>query len=367
MDNGTESDSLPEKVSGYRLYHGYVSLAICLSGIILNILNAFIWSRKRMKSSTNLILLTLSITDCVSLFLYLVYSSYMFIATGPSQLLYHSQPWMYVVIITFHEFIAFHTTSSWLTISLAIFRYIKVCHPTSGKIWCNRKRAEIAIGIVFVMTAIATIPFYFYYEVYSVSEDYPNITGYWIRKTKFARNNVDYQTALLWLYGVIFKVCPSIAMTVLSVLMARELHRAQKRQKVFRNGPESHVTNIHGYSRTTIMLIVIVMLYVISEIPIGISAFTSGLNGEESHYFYFLLYSEVGDILDLLPLLNASFNFAVYFALSDRFRLVFRLLILRKTTSEIPHGSETLEMSGSTAKVFTVPEFWNSVKQRLHL
>ncbi|XP_048776719.2 sex peptide receptor-like [Ostrea edulis] len=366
MDNGTEADYRPESVSGYRLYHGYISLVICLSGIVLNIFNAFIWSRKRMKSSTNLILMALSITDCVSLFLYLVYSSYLFIATGPSQLLYHSETCMYVVVITFHEFIGFHTTSNWLTICLAIFRYIKVCHPNSGKLWCNRKRAELAIVLVFVMTTIATIPFYFYYEVYNVSEDYPNITGYWIRKTKFARNNVDYQTILLWLYGVIFKVCPSIAMVVLSALMALKLHRAQKRQKVFRVGPESHVTNLRGYNHTTIMLIAIVMIYVILEIPIGISAFTSGLNGEESHYFYFLLYSEVGDILDLLPLLNASFNFAVYFALSDQFRSVFRLLIMRKATIEIPHGSETIEMSGST-KVYTVPVIWNSVRQTLHL
>ncbi|XP_061184731.1 sex peptide receptor-like [Saccostrea echinata] len=368
MDNVTETAALPEGVSGYRLYHGYVSLVVCSLGIGLNILNAFIWSRKCMRSSTNLILTMLAITDCLCLFFYLIYSSYLFIATGPSQLLYHPKVWMFVVVITFHEFIAFHTTSNWLTISLAIFRYIKVCHPNAAKVWCNKRRAKLTVVIVFVTTAMATIPFYFYYEVYNVSEDYPTLTGYWIRKTNFARNNIDYQTILLWLYGVIFKVCPSIAMIILSALMIRKLHKAQKRQRVFTVGRESHVSNHRGYCRTTVMLIVILMIYVLMELPIGISAFTSGLQGGESHFFYFLLYSEVGDILDMLTLLNASVNFAVYFALSHQFRTVLKGIVLRKSVSEVHFGSDSTEMSGSrTASVYTVPVIWKSIKQKLHL
>lgn len=178
MDNVTEPGDFPEGVSGYRLYHGYVSVIVCSTGIVLNVINAVIWSSKNMRSSTNLILTTLAITDIVSLSMYLVYAVYFFLATGPSQQLNHSQEWMYVVVIAFHEFIGFHTTSNWLTISLAIFRFIKVCHPDLAKTWCNKERAKLTILIVFVVTILATFPFYPYYEVYSSSEDHPSLTGY---------------------------------------------------------------------------------------------------------------------------------------------------------------------------------------------
>lgn len=369
MDNVTEPGDFPEGVSGYRLYHGYVSVIVCSTGIVLNVINAVIWSSKNMRSSTNLILTTLAITDIVSLSMYLVYAVYFFLATGPSQQLNHSQELMYVVVIAFHEFIGFHTTSNWLTISLAIFRFIKVCHPDLAKTWCNKERAKLTILIVFVVTILATFPFYPYYEVYSSSEDHPSLTGYWIRKTKFTRNHVLYQTVLLWLYGVVFKVCPCIGMVVLSTLMIRKLRHAQKRQRTFITGPDSQVNNHRGYSHTTVMLIIIGLIYVLMELPIGISAFTSGLQGGESHYFYFMLYSEVGDILDLLTLLNATVNFGVYYALSNQFRAVCRKIFLREKVLDVHCVSDTLEMSEpvTSSVIFTISLKWKSFKQKVHL
>lgn len=369
MNNVTVHAGLPAGVTGYRLYHGYVSLVICSSGIVLNALNAFIWSRRCMRSSTSLLLTTLAVTDSLSLFLYLVYSAYFFLATGPSQLLNHSEEGMYIVIIAFHEFIAFHHTSNWLTISLAIFRYLKVCHPNLAKSWCCKRRAKLTVYIVLVTTTLTITPFYSYYEVYSSSEEYPSLTGYWIRKTQFTRSNMEYQSVLLWLYGVVFKVCPCVALVVLSALMVRELHQAQRRQRVFFEGPDSHVNNHKGYNRTTVMLVVIVIIYVLMELPIGISAFTSGLQGAESHYFYFMLYSEVGDILDLLTLFNAAVNFAVYYGLSGQFRVICRKLFLRESTVDVHYGSETVEMSEpiSFSQIFTISLKWRSFKQSINL
>lgn len=339
-DNVTEiaNDTLTEhasdysdlEVTGYRLVHGYISGTICFLGVLFNVCNVAVWSRRALRTSTSLLLTTLSVADGCSVFMYLLYVTYYFTATGPSELIYHSRPGMYLVVICFHQFIAFHTFSNWITISLAIFRYLKVCHPNIGKKICTRKRALLTIGIVFVATALASTPFYLYYEVYDLAEDGGgNFTGYWIRKTSFAVTHVAYQTTLAWLYGVIFKVGPCIAMIILCSLIARNLYNADKRRGITAAGTASNEKRISsGYSRTTKMLIIIVVIYVVTELPIGVVSFVSGLQYSESHFFYFLLYSYVGDLLDTLTVINGSVNLIVYVTMSKQYRLEFKKAVL---------------------------------------
>ena len=371
MDNVTESPGEAQPVTGYRLAHGYVSGIICLTGFILNIFNIIVWSRKSMRTSTNVLLAFLAVADAISLFLYGVYAVYFFIATGPSELIYHSEAGMYSVIICFHEFIAFHTFANWLTISLAIFRYMKVCHSDAAKKYCSTKRAKMTVVIVFVATALATVPFYPYYGVYESSVNGNNITGYWIQKTTFANTHVDYQTVLLWVYGVIFKLVPSIAMVVLSSLIVRELRAARKRQDNLSSEQAVKGANARrGYTRTTIMLITIVMIYVVMEIPIGIMAFLSGLEGGESHFFYFLLYSSVGDILDLTALVNGLVNFFVYFGLCHQFRMVFNSEILAKVCKRYNPTDETLGVRSSNLELSSIERSsiaraWKAFKETL--
>lgn len=324
--NGSVTEHSDLEVKGYRLVHGYISGTICFLGVLFNVCNVAVWSQRALRTSTSLLLTTLSVADGCSVFMYLLYVTYYFTATGPSELIYHSRAGMYLVVICFHQFIAFHTFSNWITISLAIFRYLKVCHPKIGKKICTRKRALLTIGIVFVATTLASSPFYLYYEVYDLAD---HLSGYWIRKTSFAVAHVDYQTTLAWLYGVIFKVGPCLAMIILCSLIARNLYNADKRRGNMAAGIDSNENRISsGYSRTTKMLIIIVVIYVVTELPIGAISFVSGLQYSESHFFYFLLYSYVGDLLDTLTVINGSVNLIVYVTMSRQYRLGFKRTVL---------------------------------------
>lgn len=339
LDNATDiangsvteqpSDYSDLEVTGYRLVHGYISGTICFLGVLFNACNVAVWSRKALRTSTSLLLTTLSVADGCSVFMYLIYVTYYFTATGPSELIYHTKAGMYLVVICFHQFIAFHTFSNWITISLAIFRYLKVCNQNIGKKICTRKRALLTIGIVFIATTLASSPFYLYYEVYDLAEDGVGFSGYWIRKTSFAVAHVDYQTTLAWLYGVIFKVGPCLAMIILCSLIARNLYNADKRRGNMAAGIDSNGNRISsGYRRTTKMLIIIVVIYVAAELPIGVVSLVSGLQYSESHFFYFLLYSYVGDLLDTLTVINGSVNLIVYVTMSRQYRLEFKRTVL---------------------------------------
>ncbi|XP_048777585.1 G-protein coupled receptor dmsr-1-like [Ostrea edulis] len=341
LNNSSDFSDVPAEVGGYRAVHGYISGGVCVVGVILNMVNFIVWSRQALKTSTNLLLATLAVADGLSLLFYLVYVTYFFIATGPSELIYHSESGMYTVVVCFHEFIAFHTFSNWLIISLAIFRYLGVCHNSISKQYCTRRRAWVAVVAVFTVTAVVTVPFYMYYEVYQFT-DPTHGHNYWIRKTFFVRTHITYQTVLLWLYGVIFKVLPSVAMIVLCIIMIHKLRQATERNNTLnREVYHSHIAS-QRYRRSTLMLIMIVTIYFLTELPVGIMAFLSGLKGGESHFFYFLLYSYVGDMIDLIALLNSCLNFFVYIAMCSKFRTTLIKCVKTYFGMSLCHGKDLL-------------------------
>lgn len=323
INSNNVSDSVAS--ADYRSVHGYLAGGLCLLGVGLNVVNAIVWSKQELKTCTNFLLTVLAFADGLSLFFYFVYVTYFFIVSGPSKLTYHSKSGMYTVVICFHEFIAFHTFSNWLIISLAIFRYLGVCHNKISKQYCTRWRAKVTVLSVLTATSLATVPFYLYYEVYQSTN--PDVNGYWIRKTLFVETNIVYQTVLLWLYGVVFKVLPSLAMIGFCMIMIHKIRQAKQRNHTLHR--ESHPSQIASrrYKRSTLMLVIIVSIYFLTELPVGIMAFLSGLEGGECHFFYFLLYSHVGDIIDLTALLNSCLNFFVYIAMCSRFRNTFIQLV----------------------------------------
>lgn len=319
MENATESED-----PIYRNIHGYLSVIICSIGIMLNIVNILAWSRKDTVAS-DVLLSALGVTDGFSLLSYLIYSAYFFLITGPGQNMYHSERGMYVVVVGFHSFLTFHMFSNFLTLSLAIIRYFHVCRGYSK--FCETRFSYFIIMFGLIVTVLVALPFYFYYEIYDLAEE--SESGYWIMKSDFAREHVyGFQVPLLWIYGVIFKLIPCVLMIILSGSMVNSIRRAKKRKDQLTNRSIHRKSrrNCMEYNRTTLMLLMIVVIYVLTETPIAISAFLSGLQRAESHFFYFLLYSTVGDILDLLTVLNASANFFVYITMCTRFRRRIRVI-----------------------------------------
>jgi hypothetical protein len=72
--------------------------------------------------------------------------------------------------------------------------------------------------------------------------------------------------------------------------------------------------------RTTTMLILIVLIFWICELPQGILVLASGIE-PTLHY----ALSHLNELIDLLSLINSSFNFILYCAMSTQFRQQFLL------------------------------------------
>jgi len=83
-----------------------------------------------------------------------------------------------------------------------------------------------------------------------------------------------------------------------------------------------HIESNHEYetNRTTAMLLVVVALFLIHELPHGILALCNIFIPD----FYIKVYSPIGDLLDMLALLNNSINFILYCSMSHLFKETFK-------------------------------------------
>ena len=64
------------------------------------------------------------------------------------------------------------------------------------------------------------------------------------------------------------------------------------------------------------MLVVVVLCFVVTELPQGVLALLSGFH---AHLFY-AVYAPLGDVWDILVLINSAVNFIVYCTMNRRFR-----------------------------------------------
>lgn len=85
--------------------------------------------------------------------------------------------------------------------------------------------------------------------------------------------------------------------------------------------------DIYLTTRTTRMLLTVLILFLITEFPQGILALFSAIMGQE---FFKHCYIPMANLMDFLALLNCSINFILYCFMSKRFRDTFCHLLLRE-------------------------------------
>ena len=116
--------------NSYRPIHGWLSTGVCLFGIPSNLLNIIVLTRPHMISSpTNLILTGLAASDLLTMLSSLLFSFYFYVIHSDTPI-HEPSPhrdtklWTHFAKIHVMASVTFHSLSIWLTVYLAIFRYI---------------------------------------------------------------------------------------------------------------------------------------------------------------------------------------------------------------------------------------------------
>jgi len=143
--------------------------------------------------------------------------------------------------------------------------------------------------------------------------------------------------------AIFVRLVPCVGLTVLSLLLVQTMRQAEERRQNLR-GKSSAVTKAgkdgggggtdRKTNRTTMMLLLVVVLFLVTEFPQGVINLLSGvLPGG----FVNEIYMALGDLLDILALINNGINFILYCSMSKQFRdtfvSVFRLDVVARLSA----------------------------------
>ncbi|KAG7202532.1 hypothetical protein KM043_009732 [Ampulex compressa] len=375
----------------YAQVHGWVSLLVCMFGSVANSLNIAVLTRREMRSPTNMILTGLAIADLLVMIEYMPYACHLY--------LYHRSrrdtfTYGWAVFVLFHSNFeqVCHTISIWLTVTLAIWRYIAVAHPQRNREWCSYRRTVFAIAGAYVFCPILCVPLYITTEVrphvetldqYGMSvnltagdgtlEGATNTTLYFVKLTETARVHSALKEMNFWIYSVVIKLIPCLLLTVLSIRLIRVLIEAKRRRKKLRSNVTPNTVDTKETEarengrkkkriakaldkekqtdRTTMMLLAVLLLFLITELPQGVLGLLSVIIGPS---FFHTCYIMLGDVIDILTLINSAINFILYCLMSRQFRMTFHHLFCSSRWAicggwwiHVPH--HPIENNGNTA------------------
>ena len=101
------------------------------------------------------------------------------------------------------------------------------------------------------------------------------------------------------------------------------LLQAEKKSSRLRGGcqpsssEEGQSEGKRNTDRTTRLLVVLLVLFLIAEVPQGVLGLLSAVHGKQ---FFLSCYNPLGELMDLLALFNGALNFIIYCSMSTMFR-----------------------------------------------
>ncbi|XP_045519290.1 G-protein coupled receptor dmsr-1-like [Pieris brassicae] len=298
-----------------------------------------------MISSTNSILTALAVADLLVMLDYVPFALHIYIKIG-ANLNRNSYAW--AVFVYFHSIFSqtFHTISIWLTITLAVWRYIAIKFPQKNRTLCNKRNTNIAIGFAYAVCPIVCLPIYFAMHIQEVPGTnresnatitiHPNESS--IREPVYAltmTNNKELLTAIFWIYSVFLKLIPCIVLSIFSLCLILKMKSSDKRrQKLLKKSAitatEGEKGRLHedgkrGGSRTdrtTRMLVALLGLFLATELPQALFGLLTAIAPQ----LFEICYYAFGEVMDLMALVGSAVNFVLYCSMSRQFRCTFTRL-----------------------------------------
>lgn len=325
--------------------YGYIMPLLLVVTIVANTLIVVVLSKRHMRTPTNLVLMAMALSDMFTL---LFPAPWLFYAYTLGN---HDKPFYPVVtcysFFYMHEVFPnlFHTASIWLTLALAVQRYIYVCLPVVARTWCTLPRVKKGILWIYLFAILHQSTRFFDHNFVSITIERDNRTM-WVceEKTSFwisvVTENV-YYNIYFWFRIIFVHIGPCTVLVVLNMLLFKAMREAQrKRERLFKENKKSECKKLRDSNCTTLMLIAVVTAFLAVEIPLAVVTL---LHTIQSTFELKLLDYYAANLLILftnfLIILSYPINFAIYCGMSRQFRETFKELFIGTTSSASREGS----------------------------
>lgn len=316
IGNQTFDQSMFNFYNNMKLVTGLILYPIvCFIALPANIISIFVFTRKKMRSSTSIFLLSLTIIDTIRICNDIMY----FIDVLLNEISFDMAEQTFVFFYPYAHYIfnSSMTCTAWLIVVIAIERYIFVCHSSKAKTICSIPRA-IILSVAISLTSFGTsIPYLCRYQENNIeitNKSYGTnqtlvISSLWKNKT--------FSTAFNSFHYSFRSLIPIILLVVFSLLIVKRLRKCQFRK---------------GKRKTALSLLMVILSFVICATPDTVLSAVLQTGYLEASY----LIRGIREIADFLLLLNAGFNFIIYSAFNTLFRKTLKEMAGRRSTSTKP-------------------------------
>lgn len=307
----------------YSSIHGYISMIVCLFGITANVMNIIVLTRKNMISPINAILTGLAVADMMVMLSYVPFSFHNYLRFSLSEREKFTFGWAVFTLFHAHFTVVNHTIATWLTVTVAIWRFMAVCYPAPTMRYRGLPQARIAVGCTYLACTVFCIPNYISFAV-KTYHDSGNHTLYRVDLSELGLRHEGLLASVnFWMFSVVSKLVPCVALTGLSFGLLKVLYEANQRRqrlKVRSDTDKSH-------DRTTKMLLAVLFLFLLTQFPSGMLALLTGALGND---FFENVYLNFGETMDIVSLVNSAVNFIIYCTMSRQFRDTFTFVFFHR-------------------------------------
>ncbi|GMT07042.1 hypothetical protein PENTCL1PPCAC_29216, partial [Pristionchus entomophagus] len=363
QETGENNETCPDGAPGYEVgineyapidwavpMYGYVMPILVIFTTTTNLFIMIVLSQKHLRTPTNFILLAMALTDLLTGWTSIPWFVYYYSLGGYNtyEKVGLTEGWCKSHQML-HEILPslFHTTTMWLTVFLAIQRYVYVCVPNSIHQYCTPRTTRLCILGIFMCCACISLPDLFGQYRMVGTHTTPRgvvISGCFRCTSQWLGNFIIiYQQIVPWLRATIH-FTPCILLLIFTRKLGQTIKAAEVRKRSWatesmfeRRGSAisprcSSSSSGRSMYATNRMLAVICGVFFLLEIPAGILnliqimdyiPYSKGLfNSDDS----IRIVNKIIILRTLAIIISSPIQFFIYCSMSEQFRLTARQL-----------------------------------------
>jgi len=327
--------------------YGIMLPCIQFATLIFNSLIILVLTRPSMKSATNTVLTGMAACDLVTIILPAPWYFVLYTLNHHANMDW-SVPDCYMFELMV-EIIPqmFHTASNWLTLALAVQRYIFVCHPTMAKTWCTVTKSSMLVASLISLAVFTTSSRIVDRTYFVLSKSgSPHLCVAQFSSWVLLLTKDIYFNCFYWFRVVCVHLVPCVSLVILNILLFSAIRKAERRrQKLMASRVKSAESaglitrgsrdnkRQRDANSTTMMLIVVIAVFLSVETPLMVMTALHTISSSLNEYLgkELLDYNVAKTIVFIINLciyISYPLNFAIYGGMSRQFRDTFRLIIV---------------------------------------
>ena len=256
--------------------------------------------------------------------------------------------------------------SAWLTVSVAVERYICVCHATRVRTLCTVLRSVLVTSLVYVSMSLVALPSAFRYRANSQQHNdrYPtncssassDLGDDVVQLTKLGRSEPFATVYYMWTLSLVRSIVPLFVLVALNSRIVWSLQTRRvpgddfpRRERAPTAAAAAAPTAARRRSTAaaknrdiTVTLVVVILVFVVCIIPDAVMSACFGFGYVDERN---VDAKAARELTDALLALSSAVNFVVYCLCSRQFRAVLLDVVSRRRVQ----SSTTARMASSSS------------------